>query len=48
MNTKNHEIKKGLFKILIRNLRKKKDEKYKIQKTDSHVICRQKGTNNKS
>lgn len=41
-------IAKGSFKVLIRNLRIKKDEKYKIPKNEIAFLPREESENNKS
>lgn len=42
------KIAKGSFKVLIRNLRIKKDEKYKIPKDEIAFLPREESENNKS
>lgn len=42
------KIAKGSFKVLIRNLRIKKDEKYKIPKDEIAFLPREKSESNKS
>ncbi len=42
-----NEIKAGSFKTLVRNLRKKKDEKFKIQEDTSSLLQREESKDNR-